>query len=76
MDWMKRIELNPDVLAGKPVVRGTRIAVEQVLEMIAAGVSEQEILENYPRLVRDDVLACVAYAAEIVRGERTFPLSA
>jgi uncharacterized protein (DUF433 family) len=62
MDWRERVELNPEVLTGKPVVRGTRLAVEFVLEMIASGVSEQEILSNYPRLTHEDVLACVAYA--------------
>jgi len=48
------------VLVGKPVVRGTRLAVEFVLEMVASGVSEQEILANYPRLTHEDILACVA----------------
>jgi len=74
--WEQRIELNPDVLVGKPVVKGTRISVEQVLEMIASGVTEADILRNCPRLVREDVLACVAYAADLIKGERSYPISA
>jgi uncharacterized protein (DUF433 family) len=56
-------------------VRGTRLAVEFVLDMVASGVSEQEILHNYPRLTRDDILACVAYAAEAIKGERVYPIA-
>lgn len=76
MEWQQRIEVNPKVLVGKPVVKGTRIAVAQVLEMLAAGVSESEILANYPGLRGDDLRACVAYAAEIVASEKVYPLSA
>jgi len=75
MNWRERIEVNPQVLVGKPVVRGTRLAVEFVLEMMASGASEQEILANYPRLTHDDILACVAYAAETIKGERVYPLA-
>ena len=70
MQWRDRIEVNPEVLVGKPVVKGTRLAVEFVLELVASGMTEQQILDNYPRLVREDILACVAYAAEFVRSER------
>jgi uncharacterized protein (DUF433 family) len=76
MDWHARIELNPAVLVGKPVVKGTRLAVEFVLDLLAAGVSEPEILANYPRLTRDDILACVAYARDVVTAERVYPVSA
>jgi len=76
MDWRDSIEVNPKVLVGEPIVRGTRISVELVLEMIAAGVSEAEILDNYPGLTAEDIRACVAYAAEIVASERVYPLSA
>ena len=61
-----RIARNPDILSGKPAVAGTRIAVEFVLERLAAGWSEAEVLENYPQLSRDDVLACLAYARDLV----------
>lgn len=76
MDWRDRIEINPKVLVGKPVIRGTRISVELVLQMMAAGVSEAEILDNYPSLSPDDLQACVAYAAELVASEEVYPLSA
>jgi uncharacterized protein (DUF433 family) len=75
MTWRDRIELDPEVLVGKPVVRGTRLAVEFVLDMIASGVSEQEILSNYPRLTHEDILACVAYATEVLKSERVYPLA-
>ncbi len=64
MDWKDRIEINPKVLVGKPVIRGTRISVELVLQMIAAGVSEAKILHNYPSLSPQDLRASVAYAAK------------
>jgi len=59
---LERIELDPDVMLGKPVVRGTRITVEIILEKIAAGCSIEQVLADYPRLTRDDVWAAVAYA--------------
>ena len=51
MTFSDRIVLDPEILAGKPIIRGTRLAVELILELLAAGVPEQEILENYPRSV-------------------------
>ena len=57
----ERIVLDPEVLAGKPVIRGTRLAVGFILELLAAGQSENEILTNYPRLTREDILACLLY---------------
>jgi uncharacterized protein (DUF433 family) len=65
MSWPERIVIDPEILAGKPVVRGTRLAVEFILELLAAGQSEAAILANYPRLTRDDILACLAYARPV-----------
>ncbi|MCL4844496.1 MAG: DUF433 domain-containing protein [Bryobacteraceae bacterium] len=59
MPWTDRIVADPAILAGKPVVRGTRLSVELILELLAAGESEQSIIENYPGLTREDILACV-----------------
>ena len=59
MAWEERIELNPDVLAGKPVVRGTRLAVAFVVELLADGWSEDAVLREYPGLTREDVQACL-----------------
>ena len=58
MPWPDRIAVDPEILAGKPVIRGTRIAVELVLELLASGQSDAEIQENYPGLTRDDIHAC------------------
>lgn len=76
MSWRERIGLNTKILAGKPAVKGTRAPVELVLEMIPAGVSESDILDNYPGLASEDLHACVAYAAEIVASDRVYPLLA
>ena len=59
----ERISINPDVCNGRPVVRGTRIAVQTVLEFLAAGDSVEDVLKEYPNLARADVLACLEYAA-------------
>ena len=63
MDWEERVELNPEVLAGKPVVKGTRLSVQLILELLADDWSTEEVLEQYPTLTRDDVLACLRYAS-------------
>jgi uncharacterized protein (DUF433 family) len=65
-DLLDRIDINPQVMLGKPVIRGTRITVEILLEKMAAGCSMDEILADYPRLSRDDVLAAVAYARDAI----------
>ncbi len=74
MNWRHQIELNPEVVVGKPVVKGTRLPVEFVLDMIAAGVSGADMLSNYPRLTHEGILACVAYASDLVRCERVLPV--
>jgi uncharacterized protein (DUF433 family) len=71
-----RIELNQAVLAGKPVLKGTRISVEQILDHLASGWSNQEILDNYPKLKPEDIFACLAYASSLVHEERFYPLKA
>lgn len=63
MSWPERIVIDPEILAGKPVIRGTRLAVEFMLDLLAAGQSEADILANYPGLSREDILACLAYAS-------------
>jgi uncharacterized protein (DUF433 family) len=70
---IERIVLDPALLAGKPVVRGTRLSVDFVLGLLAQGWSEAEILRNYPGLSREDLLACFAYASERVREDRAYP---
>jgi uncharacterized protein (DUF433 family) len=75
MNWQERIVLDPKVLAGKPVVKGTRLAVEFVVGLLAQGWSEADVLRNYPGLGHEDVLACLAYAQETLQRERVYPLS-
>jgi uncharacterized protein (DUF433 family) len=76
MKWQDRIELNPEVLAGKPVVKGTRLAVEFVVDLLAQGWSESAILENYPTLKREDIQACLQYASAALQDEKVYPLKA
>lgn len=76
MNWRDHIEVNPDVLVGKPVVRGTRLAVELILELLAAGETESDLLSDYSRLKRDDLRACLAYASYLAHEFRAYPLSA
>lgn len=71
-----RIALDPDVLAGKPVIRGTRIAVEFVIGLMAEGWSEGDILENYPGITHEDIVACLAYARDMLSSEKVFPSAA
>jgi uncharacterized protein (DUF433 family) len=62
MPLSDRIVVDPEVLAGNSVIRGTRLAVEFVLELLAAGQSESDLLRNYTGLTREDILACLSYA--------------
>ena len=73
MDWREHIEVHPEVMAGKPVIRDTRITVEIVLDLLAAGWSEAELLENYPRLSADALKAVFAFAREVV-GEQLYAI--
>ena len=66
---LNRIELNPKIMFGKPVVKGTRLTVELILEKMAAGESENDILESYPFLTKDDLKACLLYAARSISFE-------
>ncbi len=72
MTWKDRITLDPAILTGKPVVRGTRMAVEFIIELLAEGWTEQRILDNYPGLTREDVLACLQYASETLKSEKVY----
>jgi uncharacterized protein (DUF433 family) len=72
-DWSAPIAIDPAVLVGKPVVRGTRIAVEWVVDLLARGWTEKQILDNYPGLASEDIRACLAYAAKALQSERVYP---
>lgn len=71
-DLLKRITFNKDILGGKPLIRGLRISVEMILELLAQGASKQEILEDYPELEPDDLKAALYYAHLMVAGESVF----
>jgi uncharacterized protein (DUF433 family) len=64
MNWQDRIVVDPEILVGKPVVKGTRLAVEFVINLMAQGWTEAEILRNYPGLTQEDIQACLVYANE------------
>jgi len=74
MDWHDRIEVNPEVLVGKPVIRGTRIAVEFIIELLGEGWTEAQVLENYPQLKRDDILAALQYTTQLLKEEQVYSL--
>ncbi|HEU0140848.1 MAG TPA: DUF433 domain-containing protein [Bryobacteraceae bacterium] len=74
MDWRDHIGVDPQILVGKPIVKGTRISVELVIDLLAAGWTEQQVLDSYPTLNANDVRACLAYASEILHSEKVFPL--
>ena len=73
MDYRERIVVDPEVRFGKPTVRGTRITVGDVLSYLASGMSEDEILADFPQLSREDLRACLAFAAERERRLASVP---
>jgi len=73
---VERIILDPMVLSGKPVVKGTRLSVEFIIDLLAQGWSEAQVLQNYPQLKREDILACLGYAGSILKSEKIFPFAA
>jgi uncharacterized protein (DUF433 family)/predicted nuclease of predicted toxin-antitoxin system len=71
-DLLNRITFNKDVLCGKPLIRGLRISVEMILELLAKGATEEEILQDYPQLEPDDLRAALFYAHHMVARENVF----
>lgn len=69
---LDRITINPDVMVGKPTIRGLRITVEQILKALGGGITTQELLEDYPELEPEDIQAVLLYAAELVSEEQVF----
>jgi uncharacterized protein (DUF433 family) len=74
MTWQQRIIIDPEILVGKPVIKGTRLAVEFIVGLLAEGWSEQDILDNYPGLTSEDIKACLGYARTVLQSERVYPL--
>ncbi|MDY0084032.1 MAG: DUF433 domain-containing protein [Ignavibacteriaceae bacterium] len=73
---MQRITINRDVLVGKPTIRGLRISVDQIIKALAAGLTQEEILEDYPELEKDDIKAALLYASKVLESEKIFTINA
>jgi len=76
VNWEERITVDPEVLAGKPIIKGTRVSVEFIIELLSGGTSIEELLKNYPRITKEDVLACLAYAKDVLQDFHEYPLKA
>jgi len=72
MDWKERIAIDPNVLVGKPVIKGTRMAVEFVIDLLARGWTTEQILHEYDHLTTEDIQACLAYASDMLKSERVY----
>ena len=75
MNISERIEVNPKVLMGKPVIKGTRISVELILEKLAAGETENDILQAHPHIAKEDIKAASGFAAQSLKGENIYPIA-
>ena len=76
MNWKDHITIDPQVLVGKPIIKGTRISVEFVIDLLARGYSTQQVLAEYDHLSKADIEVCLAYAGELLRTERVHLLCA
>ena len=74
--WEKRVIVDPKILVSKPIIKGTRLAVDFILDLLAQGWSRDEILRNYPGLTVEDIQACLAYVRDMLRSEKVYPLEA
>ncbi len=74
MSWQERIVVDPAILVGKPVVRGTRLSVELIVDLLAQGWSEADVLRSYPMLTAEDIHACLKYASAVMQSEKVYPL--
>ena len=75
MNWQEHIVIDPNILVGKPVVKGTRLAVEFIVDLLAQGWAEAEIRRNYPGLTTEDIQACLSYASTLLKAEKVYPLA-
>ena len=73
---LERITINPEILVGKPIIRGLRISVEQILTALAAGVTTEDLLHDYPELEPEDLRAALSYAAARIADEQVYPVEA
>ena len=75
MNWNERIIIDPDILLGKPIIKGSRLSVEFIIDLMAQGWSETDLLQNYPGLSHEDVQACLAYASMTLKLEKVYPFN-
>jgi len=75
MDYKRYIESNPNVMLGKPIIKGTRITVELIIQKLSEGASHSQLLEAYPSLTPNDILAALAYASEVISNETIIALA-
>jgi uncharacterized protein (DUF433 family) len=75
VSWRDHITLEVAVLAGKPVIRGSRLAVDFIVGLLGQGWTEADILRNYPGITHDDIAACLQYASEILQSEKVYPVA-
>ena len=75
MDISQHIEINPKILMGKPVIKGTRISVEMILEKLSAGETENDLLQAHPHITKEDIKAALAFAAQSLKGENIYPIA-
>lgn len=75
MDWRNHIQSDPKIMMGKPVITGTRITVELILEKLSNGESFEQILESHPNLTRESIRAAIAFAADTLRTDVVYPIS-
>ncbi len=74
MKWQDRITIDPKVLVGKPVIKGTRLSVEFVIDLLGRGWTAEQILREYDHLAPEDIQACLAYAGDVLKSERIYAL--
>ena len=74
VNWKERIEVNPQIMVGKPIIKGTRITVEFLLEILAQGWTMEKILKNYPQLKKEDIKAALEYSINVLRLENLYPI--
>jgi uncharacterized protein (DUF433 family) len=72
---LQRVVIDPKVMVGKPVIKGTRVPVEIIVKLVADGATDKEILKDYPQLTKEDIKAALLYAAKILRNEEIYPIS-
>jgi uncharacterized protein (DUF433 family) len=76
MNWQEQIVIDPQILVGKPVIKGTRLSVDFILDLPAQGWSEAELLRNYPGLTTTNIRACLAYTTHTLRAKKVYPMIA